>query len=206
VSFSRKFQQNQCGNLGNPATWKLFCRFADAVGSICCGLSSRGDGTFHWTLLFPIDTTTAIKIHATNFQGPWEFEKTYQTLETSPSATICVVVKIGASVVQHHVFHDSQFTYVGEMPGNTFEYVCELLRAIPMEVPDVFSDSEQRFSCRVWVKAAWRVMDANDIIKCSDVVALERKMWDLGKEHDPLTITGAPFKFHTARSSCSIRT
>ena len=73
------------------------------VGSICCGLSSRGDGTFHWTLLFPIDITTAIKIHATNFQGPWEFEKTYQTLETSPSATICVVVKIGASAMQHHV-------------------------------------------------------------------------------------------------------
>ena len=45
-------------------------------------------------------------------------------------------------------------------------------------------------------------MDANDIIKCSDVVALEREMWDFGKEHDPLTITGAPFKFHTAQSSC----
>ena len=98
--------------------------------------------------------------------------------------------------------NDSQFTYVGEMSSNTFEYVCELLRAIPMEVPSVFSDSEKRFSCRVWVKEAWRVMDANDIIKCSDVVALEREMWDLGKEHDPLTITGAPFKFHTAQSSC----
>lgn len=73
------------------------------IGSICCGLSSRGDGSFHWTLLFPIDTTTAIKLHATNFQGPWEFEKTYQTLETSPSATICVVVKIGGSSAQCHV-------------------------------------------------------------------------------------------------------
>lgn len=70
-----------------------------------------------------------------------------------------------------------------------------------MEVPSIFEDSEKRFSCRVWVKEAWRVLDANGIIKCSDVVALEHEMWDFGREHDPLTITGAPFKFHTAKSS-----
>lgn len=71
------------------------------VGSIACALFSRGDGTFHWALVIPTDTKNVVKLHATNIQGPWVYEKVNHALDKS--VKLCVVVKIGASIAVSHV-------------------------------------------------------------------------------------------------------
>lgn len=169
------------------------------VGDIYCALSSRGDGSFHWALAIPMDTKTAVKIHATNPAGTWKYEATDRDI--SHSETICVLVKIGVSAAQYHTFPISH-VFLGRITStNTVDRICKLLEPIPMEVPTVFKDSEPKFTCRVWVKEACRVMDAMHIIKCSNVVVLEKEILGYGNDHDAQTVMGLPYKVYTAKSS-----
>ena len=64
-------------------------------GTIFCALFSRGDGSFHWALVVPINQRIGMKMHATNVTGAWVFTATEHDL--LKSKTLCVLVKIGAS-------------------------------------------------------------------------------------------------------------
>lgn len=68
-----------------------------AANAICAALFSRaGDGKFHWSIIIPSSNGNAVVIHATNDRGGgWFYErKAHKSIYNS--ATICVLVQIGA--------------------------------------------------------------------------------------------------------------
>ncbi|KAI0787360.1 hypothetical protein C8Q74DRAFT_1366261 [Fomes fomentarius] len=141
--------------------------------SLYCILFSRGDGTFHWTICASVDASNAVKMHATNVQGGWVYEKKMHNVIKSQTA--CIAVKIG------------------ELSSSAdIERVSSILENIPMSIPSVDQSIEHRFTCRVWFKEAARVLTTNGIISCSDVAGLEREIKGYGEEQDEKTISGHP--------------
>ncbi|TFY72336.1 hypothetical protein EVG20_g669 [Dentipellis fragilis] len=152
------------------------------IGSIYGALFSRGDGKFHWALVVPLESDTgqdAVKMHATNLgTGVWRYVR-----EPDKSPNLCVVVKLGeTSPLQ-----------------NMVDYIDDLLKNIPMLVPEEDMIMEDTFTCRVWFKEAVRVLAANGIVKCLDVHSLEKEMFEYGEENDIQTGLGYPYKAHASQ-------
>ncbi|KAL1691648.1 hypothetical protein GGG16DRAFT_53162 [Schizophyllum commune] len=143
-------------------------------GDICLTLASRGDGTFHWTITLPHDENAGFKLHASNKQGPWRFLAEECTFKSTPE--LCIIMKIG-----HLGFHSP-------------ESVKRMVEELPMDVLEPFVAKESRFTCRVWVKQAIALLNENGVLHV-DVEDVEKAAWAWGAEHDPNTITGAPYKF-----------
>ena len=92
------------------------------IGSIFYALFSRGDGSFHWALVFPINKKIGVKMHATNTTGAWVFEAVEHDLIKSYS--LCVLVKIGASDVQNYLFqYFSSFLKVRPPPATSSTFM-----------------------------------------------------------------------------------
>ncbi|KAI0672552.1 hypothetical protein C8Q78DRAFT_990949 [Trametes maxima] len=138
-----------------------------------------GDGTFHWAIGASADTAHVVKMHATNLQGGWVYEK--KTENIVESQTACVAVKIGQL--------SSDWTDVVDRVSN-------ILEQIPMAIPSVDQSIERVFTCRVWLKEAVRVLAANGFIYCADVAALEREVKAYGQAQDEKTISGHPLVVH----------
>ncbi|OCH95366.1 hypothetical protein OBBRIDRAFT_883924 [Obba rivulosa] len=141
------------------------------LGGLYACLFSRADGTFHWTLVLPQDATTVHKFHATNLQGGWRFERVPDRLAQSPNA--CVVVRLGTVA-----------------PGRTDE-LCARLEAAPMCTPA--ADGAQQFTCRIWFRAAVRVLHAQGAVECPDVDALEKELRTLAEGRRLAIEQGAPY-------------
>ena len=73
------------------------------AGSICCALFSSGTGDFHWAIVIPVNGELAHKMHATNVQGGWVYERKDNNIANSK--TVCVVVKIGTSSWGHRSYY-----------------------------------------------------------------------------------------------------
>ncbi|KAI5899034.1 uncharacterized protein SCHCODRAFT_02660710 [Schizophyllum commune H4-8] len=144
------------------------------LGDICLTLASRGDGTFHWTITLPHDENAGLKLHASNKQGPWRFLAEEYTYKSTPE--LCIIMKIG------------------HLGSHTPESVKRMVEALPMDVLEPFAAKEPRFTCRVWVKQAIVLLNENDVLHV-DVEDVEKAAWASGAEHDPKTITGAPYMF-----------
>ncbi|KAL1659960.1 hypothetical protein EV122DRAFT_253083 [Schizophyllum commune] len=145
--------------------------------ALYCILFSRGDGTFHWTIGAAVDTANALKMHATNVQGGWAYEKKMHNIIKSQTA--CVAVKIGQL-----------------SSTDVIDRVSSTLERIPMSIPSIDQSIERVFTCRVWVKEAVRVLAANGFISCSDVAGLEREVKGYGQAQDEKTISGHPVVVH----------
>lgn len=131
---------------------------------------------FHWFIFVPFaeeaDTNIqqGYKINAIeNFSTGtkvYEFDRTTYTLATSMSVAAAAVIG-----------------RLPDQPGHTLEDLVTLLSAIPVNVvPDVDKERETKFTCRVWVREAVRLMNANGYVRCPDVNALEEEMWGYGRK------------------------
>ncbi|KAM5538607.1 hypothetical protein V8D89_007636 [Ganoderma adspersum] len=140
-------------------------------------IPGSGSGSrFHWFIFVPDPgqgdekVQTGIKIHVTDFfpvfnratVRMWQFQDTAFTLATSASG-------VAAAIVGHLT------------ENKTVQQLVDLLREIPMSVPEVDIDREPDFSCRVWVREALRRLHGAGFIDCLDVIALENEMQGYGK-------------------------
>lgn len=142
-------------------------------------------GTFHWSICIPISPRHAIKLHAKSVGNDhWFFESDtlpQEDLESSP--IIAVAVRLG------------------QLLPEDLENVVQLLKAIPMVIPEVDQAVEGRFTCRVWFKEAVRVLNQAGYVRCDDVGALEKECKEYALANDP---SGEGWKGHVYLSSKQI--
>lgn len=75
---------------------------------------------------------------------------------------------------------------VGSLGTHTVESVVAILEQIPMASPAGTEDEHVKFSCRIWLREAIRVLNQQGIIACNDVNALQaecEKHADTNKEN-----------------------
>ncbi|KAF9067679.1 hypothetical protein BDP27DRAFT_1328520 [Rhodocollybia butyracea] len=135
-------------------------------------------GTYHWIIYVVINDEEGYKIHATTHGGttPWTYEC---TTWNGPRSRLSVT-----------------FTLIGHMDDDFGIEMFELyVKDIPMNIiPPDQQPREPNFTCRVWFKEAIRQLDASGMfVKCTDVDALERELWNraIGFEyqlHNPLPV------------------
>lgn len=164
------------------------------VGRICGALYARGDGTFHWALVVPVDLKTGVKMHATNvYGGGWIYEKKTETFLESMTP-LCTLIAIGEFTctvrLSESLFSHHNHTLGDIPPTITLEKMSTLLEAIPMSISSSDMAVESRFSCRVWFKQAVRSLMEHGIVKCRDVIALENEMKRLAADNEDNIIMG----------------
>ncbi|KII92218.1 hypothetical protein PLICRDRAFT_172333 [Plicaturopsis crispa FD-325 SS-3] len=158
-----------------------------APNAICGGLFSRADDTFHWAITLPSSDGSAVIWTPSTI---WEVAGTGSTKCSSrstapaPTGTLCVLVQFG------------RFTQ-----ANTVDSIDRLFKSIPQIIPAVDQAEEPVFSCRVWFKEAVRVLNANGIVRCPDVYALENELTQYDEEQDAKTVTGGGYRTHIDASS-----
>ncbi|KAH9830498.1 uncharacterized protein C8Q71DRAFT_368342 [Rhodofomes roseus] len=149
------------------------------IGGIYAGLFSRRDGTFHWTVMVPLNDTVCEKFHATEDSNGWRYEHTPHTVVTSRTA--CVVVKIA------------------QLNNLTIEYLDRLLSTIPMET--LPADQGQQFTCRIWFREAIRRLHKAGVLQCPSVNNLEFELKDQASSHYMNLERGATYKVLTSEYS-----
>ena len=73
----------------------------------------------------------------------------------------------------HVLFTDSSLGALG--PTNSYNSLFQLLKEIPMTIPQEDIGIEPKFTCRVWWKQAIRLLSDRGYIKCDNVQALENE-------------------------------
>ncbi|EMD34050.1 hypothetical protein CERSUDRAFT_97974 [Gelatoporia subvermispora B] len=141
------------------------------LGALYACLFSRGDGTFHWSLVLPQSPSLVHKFHATNLQGGWHFERVPDKLAQSVNA--CCVVKLAPA-----------------LPDST-DALQACLEALPMATPA--ADAPHPFTCRIWFRAAVRTLHARGVLHCADVDALEAELRALAEAHWLAIEQGTPY-------------
>lgn len=122
---------------------------------IVAALFARFTGGYHYMIaLYGVgEGNTAIKLHVNNLTGDFAFDTgSYNLLG---SLTLCTLIKIGTR---------------GQVSPAEIRAIVE---AIPLEVPPADQATEKTFDCRVWFREAVRRLDANGILTCPDIDALE---------------------------------
>ena len=71
------------------------------------------------------------------------------------------------------LFTDSSLGALG--PTNSYNSLFQLLKEIPMTIPQEDIGIEPKFTCRVWWKQAIRVFSDRGYIECDNVKALENE-------------------------------
>ncbi|KAH9846325.1 hypothetical protein C2E23DRAFT_744335 [Lenzites betulinus] len=130
---------------------------------------------FHWVLYVSVPGATrdrlsaGTRMHLVCGLAPdgktkvWSF--THSTYVLGTSMTVAAAAVIGRLP-----------------PGRTVRDLVGLLQEIPMAVPEVEAQREQRFTCRVWIREAVRRMHTRKYICCPDVYALEAEMLQYAEE------------------------
>lgn len=117
---------------------------------------------FHWILFVQSpDSISGTKLHATELNDVWEYERTKYTLQFSGGVAAGAVI--------------------GKLTTKTLDQLDSLLKAIPMKIPDIDVGREAKWSCRVWLREALRRMHSAGFINCPDVDKMEAEMWELRK-------------------------
>ncbi|KZT53602.1 hypothetical protein CALCODRAFT_511313 [Calocera cornea HHB12733] len=132
----------------------------DVVTGLYLVLSYRMEpGTFHW-MLCSTDTTSeeTYLFHATQRPG-WMYE--YRLWDMVMSNTSVIAVKISN-------YHD-------QVHLNT------LLSTLPMTTP--IEEGNVEFTCRIWVRAAIRLLNNRGIIRCTDIDGLQNEGIMLATRH-----------------------
>ncbi|KZT08867.1 uncharacterized protein LAESUDRAFT_675350 [Laetiporus sulphureus 93-53] len=122
---------------------------------------ANAPGKFHWSIFLCESNGFGHKFHAATDgvpDGQWRYE-----------------------CAPWSAWNDSRvvaFFPMGEMPqGLDHTHLNEYLQTIPMEVPSIDRLCEPRFTCRVWFKAAVRLLnDVEMFVRCSDVDGLEMQL------------------------------
>ena len=119
---------------------------------------------FHWFLFLPdLGNTTGTKFHAvTHYPETGGREWVYEHLRVSVDSLNAVAA---AAVIGS---------------GIGTEELHEVLKDIPMAVPEIDKDREVDFTCRVWIREALRRMHACGFVMCEDVDGLEDEMGRYG--------------------------
>ncbi|KAF9560138.1 hypothetical protein CPC08DRAFT_762926 [Agrocybe pediades] len=129
---------------------------------IALGLTIRyptdgSPGTYHWLIWVSEDGVSGTCAHATNDTGAFTFEKKCENIGTSRN-NLSALIQIGSLRGTHSV-----------------DDVVEILEKVPMKSPAGSEDEHVRFTCRIWIREAVRVLNSAGIIACGDVNALEEE-------------------------------
>ncbi|KXN81841.1 hypothetical protein AN958_03610, partial [Leucoagaricus sp. SymC.cos] len=121
---------------------------------------TRIPGLLHWQLYVVEDPESGWRVHAT----------------TKNSDNFCFAkdnwryLEDGISIA---------FVKIGQIGGeSSVNKLVEYVKDIPMDiVPGNQKDSESKFSCRVWVKEAIRILDSIGVfVRCPDIGALVQEV------------------------------
>ncbi|KAI0669121.1 hypothetical protein C8Q78DRAFT_232748 [Trametes maxima] len=139
-----------------------------APGTLCAALCITPNtvAQFHWVLyLWMLGNNEGHKFHATNNMGAthWHYE---DGTWSAPFSNTCVTL-----------------TPLGKMsgwddakPAEAVETLRGILSPIPMTVPDIDRPLFSLFTCRVWFRAALRLLNAHRLLAVPDIDALERHL------------------------------
>lgn len=105
-----------------------------------------------------------VKEHAAD---RFRFEEPLPDENLAVAPAVCVVVKLGECTPKH-----------------TVEYIHNLLRAVPTQLPKEEISGESGFSCRVWWKEAVRTLHLHGVLHCPDVHELEREIFQFAGFND----------------------
>ena len=89
---------------------------------------------------------------------------------------------------------------------NDYNSVFQLLKGIPMTIPQEDVGIEPKFTCRVWWKQAIRLLSDRGYIKCDNVQALENECIEYAKTNPRLHGGSSHYEYHTSRGSKSTNT
>lgn len=173
--------------------------------TICIALYSRGDGTFHWAIVVPLDSYVAAKFHATNrgsYENGWapfRLKTMDETLATSQNA--CVVLKIGESTInQGNSLNMCLPCFEGNLGEQTIDSLNAIFRDVPME--NIPSEANEPFSPMTWVRQAVRALHRRGIINCPDARKVEEEVIRYATANDEGVVMGmAGFTIHESAYS-----
>ncbi|KAF4610720.1 hypothetical protein D9613_007125 [Agrocybe pediades] len=112
---------------------------------------------YHWLIwIVSEDGVNGTCAHATNQTGAFQFEKKVESAGTSRNNLSALI-------------------QIGSLGKYSVDDVVPILEKIPMESPAGSEDENIKFSCRIWIREAARVLNKAGIITCSDVNALEKE-------------------------------
>ncbi|KAH6894972.1 hypothetical protein BKA70DRAFT_791071 [Coprinopsis sp. MPI-PUGE-AT-0042] len=156
-------------------------------GDISIALLGRSmPGEYHWAICPAYDDTKAYKVHAKQVSSHWFFEDPPVFEDLIKSDIITADVKIGA---------------LKSTDQSDFDAVVDLLRQIPMETPEIDQGVEPKFTCRVWLREAVRVLHRNGYIECPDVNALEKECEEVAEPNHPAFPSYHGYSHFVAQSS-----
>lgn len=140
---------------------------------------------YHWTICIPYSSTNVKKLHAKEDSADsYFYEEPIPDENLAASPTVCAVVKLGECTSKH-----------------TIDYIHDLLRAIPMQLPREDVGKESRFGCRVWWREAVRTLHRNGVIHCPDVHELEREVYQFAERNEVSQTSSRGYKYFVSRRS-----
>ncbi|KAK6971718.1 hypothetical protein R3P38DRAFT_3297822 [Favolaschia claudopus] len=155
-----------------------------------CNNSTSGLGTGFTPVNGMMQTATAAVYHVREGARGWVFETVPCVPEIelggSGSGRWKVLVKIGS--IQRIAFQDGSYitptqALLNRKHRNHLKtLLVPLLQQIPMRVPPEDRIVETRFDCRVWFRAAVRVLRASGLVRCEGVGLLEEECKEYYKE------------------------
>ena len=89
---------------------------------------------------------------------------------------------------------------------NDYNSVFQLLKGIPMTIPQEDVGIEPKFTCRVWWKQAIRLLSDRGYIKCDNVQALENECKAYAETNDRSQEGSFHYVYHISKNSRSTNT
>ncbi|KAI0261368.1 hypothetical protein BC834DRAFT_476689 [Gloeopeniophorella convolvens] len=158
------------------------------LGSICAGLYATGMGIIYWTILVPEAIYSAREFHTTDLASDdWRYGNKGEKVAQNPAACLSA-----------HC--------TGTWPkGLTVERFDEILREIPLEVPDCEIGKVPRIACRVWFRKTIRILAEHGFLKCARVDELQVELTEIGVESEKAIISGTGNALSTSPSTANKR-
>lgn len=126
---------------------------------------------YHWGIFIPHPPSNSIGIErGVNFHMVDHVRAPYWRFEADFNYNLNDSAYVAAAIV------------IGQLRRSSIEQIHQLLYQIPIDVVPIEDiDSENTFSCRVWIREAIRVLHRAGIIRCDSVDDLEWEMRGYGE-------------------------
>ncbi|KAF8153005.1 hypothetical protein B0H34DRAFT_773851 [Crassisporium funariophilum] len=145
-------------------------------------VSTYQQNSFHYTLSLMLDDDTAMKIHVRELvTDHFTFEAEQHSLRTS--RTLCTAL------------------HIGNLGDTQVADVVEMLKKIPLTLPDCDKEIDHRFHCRNFLKQCIRSLNDAGIIRCPDASALvDGELKTYAEENgDAILLGGGTYKIKKSK-------